>query len=211
MSPNSPFSDLTVVFRNLRHGLGLWCGRGVLAHALGLLLWARFAGVSLKMERLAARFAAGRLWRVADRTQGSGTGLDRPACRDASKALPARFGWLVWQVGWQAAGFGSQLRAVLQTPDMVALLEACPQAGRILRPVCRMLAVDTSLLRLPKSVAVGVPHSALSQIEVEVVAKPRKPSRKVVEPWRVPLPRGVLAAARRQGYGRIPPTPEKAG
>jgi hypothetical protein len=175
-----------------------------LAHALGLVLWARFAGVSLKMERLAARFAAGRLWRVDARTPRSGTGVGRAACRDARKALPVRFGWLVRQVGWQAAGFGGQLRTVLETPEMVALLEACPQAGRILRPVCRMLAVEVSLLRIPKAVAVGVTDSAPRRVEVEVVAKKRTPASKVVEPWRVPLPRGVMAAARRQGYGKIP-------
>lgn len=163
------------------------------------------------MERLAARFAAGRLWRVGERTQGSGTGLGRAAGRDASRALPARFGWLVRQVGWQAAGFGCQLRAVLETPEMVALLEACPQAGRTLRPVCRMLAVETSLLRIRGAVAVGVPNSALGKVEVEVVAKPRKPARQVVEPWRISLPPGVMAAARRQGYGRIPPATEKGG
>lgn len=115
------------------------------------------------------------------------------------------FGWLVKMAGWQAAGYGSQLRAVLETPEMVALLEASPQAGRMLRPICRMLAVETSLLRLPARAKrlVAVDGTAADAVAgSDGVA--RKRLRKIVEPWRIPLPRGVLAAARRQGYGKIP-------
>jgi len=59
--------------------------------------------------------------------------------------------------------------------------------------VCRMLAIETSLLRP------GV-------VEPEPVVRVRKPRvRKPRVPigWgRIPLPRGVLSAARRQGFGR---------
>jgi hypothetical protein len=115
-----------------------------------------------------------------------------------------KFGWLVWLVGWQAAGYGSQLRTVLETPEMVALLEASPQAGRMLRPICRMLAVETSLLRLPARVRRLVVDVAMDDAVVGSAGVARKQDRKIVEPWRIPLPRGVLAAARRQGYGKIP-------
>jgi hypothetical protein len=115
--------------------------------------------------------------------------------------------------GWQAAGFGSQLRAVLETAEMVALLEACPQAGRMLRPICRMLAVEVSLLRLPARVVAvarmavpvalaGVEGVAVSGVVAGSVGG-RIRVRAVLEPWRIPLPRGVLAAARRQGFGRV--------
>jgi hypothetical protein len=83
---------------------------------------------------------------------------------------------------------------------MVALLVACPQAGRVLLPVCRMLAVETSLLR--PGVAGAVASVAVVVAEEEVRKRVRKP-RAPVDWGRIPLPRGVLSAARRQGYGKI--------
>ena len=213
----SPFLNLTVVLRGLRGALGGFCARGVLGHALALILWARLSGVCLRMERLAGRFLAGRVRRVVGRVPlcvaacdgagGDGAGGDRAG---RAAVFPARFAWLVRQVGWQASGYGSQLRAVLQTPEMVALLEACPQAGRMLRPICRMLAVETSVLRLPapaKRVAVArgdVQAAASAGAGVGAGGVGRTRVRVVAAPWRIPLPRGVLAAARRQGFGKIP-------
>ena len=56
--------------------------------------------------------------------------------------LPSGRGWLVRALGWEAAGFGSQLQALLAEPELQALLIAVPAAGRILRPLCRMLGVE---------------------------------------------------------------------
>jgi hypothetical protein len=79
---------------------------------------------------------------------------------------------------------------------MVALLTACPQAVRILRPICRMMAIETSVLR--PGVAVVV---APARLQAGAVARVRrKPAP--LDFGRIPLPRGVMAAARRQGYGR---------
>eukprot|EP01037_Dinobryon_pediforme_P002695 gene2695-2734_t len=169
---SSPFLNLLIVLRNLRGQVGGWCGRGLVAHALGILLFDRLAAVILRLERMTARFLAGGLRRFDGRVFGERT--------------PRRA---------KAAGFGSQLRAVLETPEMVALLTASPQAGRMLLPVCRALGVETALLR-PGVVAV-----ARVAVVRERVRKVRvKP---VVEPFRIPLPRGVLAWAKREGYGKI--------
>ena len=97
--------------------------------------------------------------------------------------------------GWKAAGYGSQLRAALETPEMVALLTASPEAGRVLRPICRMLGIEVTVLRP------GVVVVVREKIAQEWVRKPRMKVKP--EPFRIPLPRGVLAAARRQGYGKI--------
>ena len=56
--------------------------------------------------------------------------------------LPSRRGWLVRALGYEAAGYGSQLAALLAEPELQALLLATPAAGRILRPLCRMLGVE---------------------------------------------------------------------
>ncbi len=74
---------------------------------------------------------------------------------------------------------------------MVALLIAAPQAVRILRPLCRMLAIETSVLR-PGVVVVERP------VRVKRVRTPRPP----VDLGRVPLPRGVISWARREGFAK---------
>jgi len=99
---------------------------------------------------------------------------------------------------WHAAGYGEQLRWVLHTPEMVTLLIAAPQAARILRPLCRMLAVETSLLRPPAlpGVTGEAPAAAPAPVEAKRVRKPRT----TVDWGRIPIPRGVLSAVRRRGF-----------
>jgi hypothetical protein len=85
-----------------------------------------------------------------------------------------------------------QLRAVLETPEMVALLIAAPQAVAVLRPLCRMLAIETSLLRPGR---VSVPAEVVETVKPKRVRAPRvKPDL-----GRVPIPRGVMTAVRRRG------------
>jgi hypothetical protein len=179
--------------------VGVWCGLGLLESALGLVIFARLSAVLWRTERMVARFEAGRLWRLGARVAVVDAAAPGSRCR-AVRVWPFGFGWLVRLAGWRAAGYGSQLRAVLETPEMVALLVACPQAGRVLLPVCRMLAVETSLLR--PGVAGAVASVAVVVAEEEVRKRVRKP-RAPVDWGRIPLPRGVLSAARRQGYGKI--------
>ncbi len=81
----------------------------------------------------------------------------RPAVR-----LPGGFGWLVRRLGWEAAGYGSQLAHLLEDPAMRAALQALPAVGRILRPIARMLGVTP-----PAKV---VPQSEGQEVEVSPVA-----------------------------------------
>jgi hypothetical protein len=190
----SPFLDLVIVLRNLRGQVGGWCGRGLVPHLLGILLSDRLAGLVLRIERMTARFLAGTMWRNGARVR-TAPGEDVVAVRRGAGRWPGGFGWLIRMAGWQSAAYGSQLRAVLETPEMVALLAASPQAGRLLRPVCRMLGVESSLLQPGVAVVerVAVVRERVRKARVKVV----------VEPFRVPLPRGVLAWARREGFGKI--------
>jgi hypothetical protein len=182
------------VLRNLRGDVGGWCARGLLSQILGFLLVARLGAVLLRMERIAARFLAGRCWRIEGRLCGT------PGLRGGTRVWPGGFCWLIRMVGWQAAGYGSQLRAVLETPEMMALLSASPAAGRALLPVCRMLGIESSGLQ--PGVSGTPPGAALVRVVAERVRKVR--AVVAVEPFRIPLPRGVLSAARRAGFGKIP-------
>lgn len=127
-----------------------WLRRAAMARLAGeparlplmLLLWGR-------LRRLVARFAA-----LAIRAE-AGRGAPRPrptrprpverpppagAPPKPRERLPEGFGWLVRLVP-EARSFGSQLEHLLRQPEMAALLESAPQAGRLLRPLCRMLGV----------------------------------------------------------------------
>ena len=178
----------------LRKELGGWGLRGLLRQMLVLLVYRRLGRICGQMERLAQRFQAGRLGsrRLAVARGVAASGVKRAT---VPVRLRRRFGWLVRAAAWQAAGYGSQLQTVLGQPEMVELLKAAPQAARILRPVCRMLAIETSLLR--PGVAVVAKPVAVVKVRVR---RPRVP----VDWGRIPLPRGVLTAARRQGFGKVP-------
>ena len=195
---------LAHVIGGLQKAVGAWAGRGLIGRLLGILLYRRLSEIGLRMERMMARFREGRLAvQPAGMRQAPLDGVDAKAASDAAGAgrlaeralWPRRFAWLVIAAAHEAAGFGLQLRHVLEQPEMVALLKAAPQAMRVLRPLCRALAIETDLLRPGQAPTAPKP----ARIRAVRVRKPRVPFD-----WgRIPLPRGVLSAARREGYGKL--------
>ena len=174
-------ANLRMILRGILAALGMWKVQPKRA----FVLFGRINGIFARIERMLVRFRAGKLWRVTPRAI-------TPKRQPRSKpdvVMPRRFGWLVQAGGHQAASFGLQLQTELNTPEMVALLAACPQAGRILRPLCRALAVEVPGMATPARRATRKPR----------IRKPRpKP-----EPFKIPLPRGVLSWARREGFGKL--------
>jgi hypothetical protein len=185
----SPFVNLSAVIIRLRVAVAAWGGRRLLDEALVHLVHRRLGEILRRIEGMVARFEAGRLRPAL--VKGAGEAAVRRPRREAGvRVWPGRFAWLVRDAGWEAAGFGSQLRAVLETPEMVAFLAACPQAVRVLTPVCRMLAIETAVLR-PGVLWPGVAP------RVEVRARKHVP-RETPDLGRVPIPRGVMAWVRRE-------------
>jgi hypothetical protein len=184
-SPSAAQETLSANLRTILCGLLAAIGGFGLDAARAVAMYRRISGIAGKIERLLTRFRAGRLWRVSRRA-----GVCSGAFRCAERTLPRRFGWLVRMGGHLAAGYGSQLSAALQTAEMAALLEASPQAVRILRPLCRALAIEMPVFadkpRTPRPKRPRTPSAALAP-----------------EPFKIPLPRGVLTWARREGYGKI--------
>ena len=181
--PDVVSANLRTILRGLLAALGNWGLEPVLA----LVLYRRISGIAGRIERMLVRFRAGRLWTVARRTGRVGAF----ACGE--RTLPRRFGWLVRAGGHRAAGYGTQLQAVLDAPEMADLLAASAQARRILRPLCRALAVELPGIPVTPREAAGERGATLPR---------RKRPRPVAEVFRIPLPRGVLAAARREGFGK---------
>ena len=100
---------------------------------LGVPLWNRLNRTARRFERLIARLAAGRL--PKPRAPGRRGGPRR------ADPLPTGKGWLIRVLGYEAAGYASQLQALLTEPGAAGLLAQVPTAQRILNPLSRLLAI----------------------------------------------------------------------
>jgi hypothetical protein len=68
---------------------------------------------------------------------------------DAPKRLPRGHGWVVKRIP-EAGPSAGALHDLLQDPHAREFVQAAPQAARLLRPLCQMLAVDQPhWLKLP--------------------------------------------------------------
>jgi hypothetical protein len=97
---------------------------------------------AMPLRRMSARFAS-LAAAVRDGRLARAPTLRRPALTVRAPRphrLPRGFGWLIRLVP-EAAVSGSQLQYWMEDPELVALLARAPQAGRILRSLCRMLAI----------------------------------------------------------------------
>ena len=184
-APETVSANLRMLLRGLLAALGAWAIEPMMA----VVLYRRISRTLNRIERMVVRFRAGTLWRVTHRDGAPG----RRAAGMRATRLPRRFGWLVQTGGHQAAGFGAQLLAVLNTPEMAELLAASAQAGRILRPLCRALAVELPGIG-------GTSRKVATQSSTTARRKCRP--RTALEPFHIPLPRGVIGAARREGFGK---------
>ena len=190
--------DMRFILGGLREAVAAWGERGLMTRVLLFLAYGRLGKVARQFERLVARYEAGRLWR---RAPGAVPAVRAAPAVVAAEPVPVggvsqrQFGWLVTIMGWRANGYRSQLEFILQQPPMMALLRASPQAGRLLGPVCRMLLIAPELLRPAAEGALAV----VVEAPAAKVKAPRK-KRPPIDWGRIPLPRGVLTAARRAGF-----------
>jgi hypothetical protein len=140
-----PLTDrFAMVIEAMMHLIGL---RAVLAYraAPGNTLTPLLTLVSLRMRRmrnrlraLAARWRTGKL----PKPRPSRAGKPRKCSpRGPLPKLPRGWGWLTRHVV-ECGQLRTQLENILADEDMATLLREAPQAGRILRPLCRMLGLD---------------------------------------------------------------------
>ena len=209
MNSLSPFGRFALIASTLCRAVAACHGRGLMTVAMIALVWSRVRRADVQFLALVERVRSGRFrgGRVRDALMseagvheagaGQGARLDAPSVVVPAEVqvavarrgrLPLGFGWLMRVMPYEAAGYASQLRTVLADPEMVALLRVVAQARRSLGPLCRMLGVE-----IP-----GVGPRAPVAVRTRL-----KRVRAVVDWGRIPLPRGVLAAARRQGFGKV--------
>jgi hypothetical protein len=122
------------------------------AGPLLLLVWNRLCGMRNRFTALAARVRAGTLPAPAPPRQRAAT--PRPAAApDFPKLPPLSSGWLLRMVPepWHLNAWRTPLQELLADPEMAAVVQAAPQMGRILRPLCHMLHEEPPpYLLLPK-------------------------------------------------------------
>jgi hypothetical protein len=115
-----------------------------------LLVHAWLGRLVQRFTALVARAEAGTLRPPRRRVPRPDGSPSKSPPREPQARLPKSFAWLIRVLPYEAACFGSQLQHQFSQPEMIALLEAAPQVGRILRPVCWMLAIELPpALRLP--------------------------------------------------------------
>ena len=122
------------------------------AGPLIILIWTRLRRITRRFTRLVARIQAGRPRR---RTTPRPAPPAPPPARPPrprkpapAQNLPQGFAWLLRLVPETTHG-RSQLYHLLADPEMQALIAASPEAGRILRPLCRMLGIRLPPVLLP--------------------------------------------------------------
>jgi hypothetical protein len=106
------------------------------------LIATRLRTIKWRFLHLAARIAAGTykppIRSAAPRRNPAGQ--PRPA--PPKDPLPRKFGWLRPLIVPETVAFAGLLHGLFQDPEMVALMQAAPDAlGRPIRSLCRMLGV----------------------------------------------------------------------
>lgn len=153
------------------------------------LLTQRLGRLAHRFRTLFARHQAGTL--PTPRARPSSFRASTPYPR-----LPAAHGWINLRIPAVAPCAGT-LDMLLQTPEMRDFVTAAPQAGRVLRPLSRMLGLTLPpWLRLPPRPKPSCSPLALVRSEPDggpSVAEPN--SAPPPTPFR-PIPPNILAAAR---------------
>ena len=169
---------------------------------LALLLWKYLQRTTRKLAALHAQFAAGTLAPRKDRAP-------RRAAEPAESTPPERSklpsGPVLARFG--AGYLGAWLLALVDDPEMQALLAASPQAGRLLRPLWRRLTNDPlpAPLRLPPK----PPRSEQPLAPAAVAAAPpdaTTPNALAHAPPQVPPQVPSHAPPRRAASAKSPPS-----
>jgi hypothetical protein len=146
------------ILRDLQAVIAAKAARERALTVLLVALWGRIGRMATRLERLVALWRAGKLPTARAPRAPSERVRERVRERAISVRVtfPTGAGWLTRKLGYEAAAFGGQLRHLLTDAECKAFLEAVPQAGRILRPLLRMLSIDP----LPEVIKRVVPEAA---------------------------------------------------
>ncbi len=135
---------LSTILSDLQAAIAVVSARERALTALLVAVWGRIARIRTRLERLIALWRAGMLPAArAPRGGAVGAGVRAPSI------IPTEPAWLLVAVR-EAASTRGQLEHLLSDAECVEFLAACPQAGRILRPLCRMLGIGVKPAKGPR-------------------------------------------------------------
>jgi hypothetical protein len=118
---------------------------GFIQESLAVLVVRRIFRIRAALLALEARYLVGTLRRRPVAVAVTAGDVREPVVRVAAvMEMPRGFAWLCPLVPSYAATYGNHIRLLLAEPGMQELLLACPQAVRILRPLCVMLGIERS-------------------------------------------------------------------
>jgi hypothetical protein len=105
-----------------------------------VLVWCRLRRTVARLDRLAARWQQGRLSPRPGGTHSRQPPQLHPADAGRPRRTPQGHAWLI-RLHQPLAQFAPRIQRLLDDPEVIALCAATPQAGRLLRPLCRMFAI----------------------------------------------------------------------
>jgi hypothetical protein len=123
-----------------------------------VLVWFRLRRTLCRLDRLAARWQRGRHHPRPRHPNSGRRSAPPPRAIHAGEAwLPRRtprgHAWLI-RLHQPTAQLAPRIQLLLDDPETIALCAAAPQAGRLLRPLCRMFGLTPPPgLALPRRVA----------------------------------------------------------
>jgi hypothetical protein len=178
--PTPPLRPATERFAEILRALG-WAvaqqtGWGLSLHLIAVIV-GRVQRIKRRFAALAARIAAGTFKPRQPNTAAASTKkLETAPKPPPPNPLPNRPGWLL-PLERDAVCHRAQLESLFQDPEMIALLAAAPEAmARVLRPLCRMLALD-----LPPALA---PPKPAPSVAADPPPSARPPARRAARPTR---------------------------
>lgn len=168
-------------------------GRDHAAAPVALLVWSRLSRMVTRFKALVAQMEAGTLLSPRPRTSRR-----KPAAHAAPQELrlPSGHIWLI-KFAPETVQFSGQVQHLLTDTEMMRLMAAAPQAGRIVRPLCRMLGLAVpEVARLPP----GRARRAKPKPAAKRRPEPPEPSRRSIPGWpRPPTPFRTRVRKRRTG------------
>ena len=184
---------LTLVVQALRAAIAAHAARDRATVAVAWLVWPYLNRLAARFAALALRVQAGKP-AVAPRATRPRAAPETP--RSRSPGLPRGFAWLA-RFAPGILPLRGQVCHLLGDPELAALLAAAPQAGRILRPLCRMLGIEAGP---------GFPPALFQRPDPS--PPPDPPSTPPPGPSPVPPPSPALAQPAPQARAAAPPAPE---
>jgi len=106
-----------------------------------VLVWVRLRRTLARLDRLALRWQQGRLHPRPRRNRSPRRPPQiHPAEAWRHRRTPQGHAWLI-RLHQPLAQYAPRIQLLVDDPEIAALCAAAPQAGRLLRPLCRMFAI----------------------------------------------------------------------